>query len=164
MNKRSERPAFLASILAVIEKEQGQITPDIVVAAARDEAHPLHGEFEWRDDVAAIQWRREQAREIIRTARLVVEVHDVAYDAGYVRNPLAQAHVQGYVRADTLDVTSAEEAIATELRQAGGLLRRAADLAKISGSAAFEQVNQLLDNIGSLATMLSKNRVESDAA
>jgi hypothetical protein len=44
----------------------GQLRPDVVVAAARDETSPLHDSFEWDDSEAAEHWRLHQARMLIR--------------------------------------------------------------------------------------------------
>ena len=52
MNKRSEKPKFYASILAGIEQKYGKLTADLVIEEATAEDHPLHGEFEWRDEIA----------------------------------------------------------------------------------------------------------------
>jgi len=51
----------------------GKLTPQIVVDEARDESHPLHARYEWDDSVAAESWRREQAREDIRSVKVVVK-------------------------------------------------------------------------------------------
>ncbi|MFG1794247.1 hypothetical protein [Nocardia sp. NPDC049149] len=57
--------------LLEIRGSRGRLLPEDVVDAARDEASPLHGRFEWRDDIAAEAYRRDQARELIRSVRLV---------------------------------------------------------------------------------------------
>lgn len=47
------------------ESEQG-LTPQSLVDASRDINAPLHNEFEWDDSVAAENYRKEQAKNIIR--------------------------------------------------------------------------------------------------
>lgn len=49
------------------------ITAKNVVDAARDEAAPLHREFEWDDSIAGECWRESQARELIRHIVIVPE-------------------------------------------------------------------------------------------
>ncbi|WP_031465986.1 hypothetical protein [Sciscionella sediminilitoris] len=48
-----------------------RLTPELVLSEARDPGHPLHNRFEWDDAAAAEKYRREQAHELIRTARIV---------------------------------------------------------------------------------------------
>jgi hypothetical protein len=56
--------------LLAIQEEHGELTPQIVVDVARDEAHPLHSRFEWNDAVAGEAWRREQAHRLIQKAKI----------------------------------------------------------------------------------------------
>lgn len=62
--------------LQSIYDERGKLTPQIVLDVARDPAHPLHNRFEWRDDVAAEKYRRQQAHELIRSVRVVYKPAD----------------------------------------------------------------------------------------
>lgn len=57
--------------LQAIYDDHGKLTPQLVVDEARVEGHPLHDRFEWDDAVAGEAWRRRQAHELIRTARVV---------------------------------------------------------------------------------------------
>lgn len=52
------------------------LTPATLLDAARDEASPLHDDFEWRDDVAAEKYRQRQAQDMIRNLRIVVKRED----------------------------------------------------------------------------------------
>lgn len=52
----------------------GTITPQVVIENARDKESPLHRCFEWRDDVAAERFRENQARQVIRSIRVVYEI------------------------------------------------------------------------------------------
>ena len=54
-----------------IRRRDGTIRPDVVVDEARPEEAPLHPAFEWRDPVAAEQWREHQARTLIKVVRVV---------------------------------------------------------------------------------------------
>jgi hypothetical protein len=54
-----------------IRRRDGTIRPDVVVDEARPEEAPLHPAFEWRDPVAAEQWREHQASTLIRVVRVV---------------------------------------------------------------------------------------------
>lgn len=56
--------------LQAIYNELGRLTPDDVVNVASDPAHPLHKSFEWDDSVAGAHYRREQARNLIKSVRV----------------------------------------------------------------------------------------------
>lgn len=53
------------------EKNDGDLTADTVVDAARRKRSPLHKEFEWDDEAAAEEFRKEQARDLIRHIKVV---------------------------------------------------------------------------------------------
>lgn len=60
-------------ILEGIEKQFGNVTPENVLNAARDESSPIHCEFEWNDEVAAENFRLRQARDLIGHVKLIRE-------------------------------------------------------------------------------------------
>lgn len=62
-----------------IEKENGEITNQAVVDAARDDGNILHGLFEWDNNIAGEKWRLTQARNII-AALVVVPDKEKDYD------------------------------------------------------------------------------------
>lgn len=57
--------------LARIKAEHGFLQPAVVVDESRPDDAPLHPAFEWRDPVAAEQWREHQATAIIRRVRVL---------------------------------------------------------------------------------------------
>lgn len=57
--------------LSRIESEHGGITPKLVVDESRPEEAPLHPVFEWNDETAAEEWRKDQASRLIRSVRCV---------------------------------------------------------------------------------------------
>jgi hypothetical protein len=57
--------------LTAISDQHGGLTPALVVSEARDPEHPLHARFEWDNELAGEEWRREQARDLIRSVRVV---------------------------------------------------------------------------------------------
>jgi EAL domain-containing protein (putative c-di-GMP-specific phosphodiesterase class I) len=77
--------------LARIEKSHnGLLEPEMVVDAARDEASPLHPHFEWDDAAAAEEFRKDQARELVRA--LTVDIS---------RSNLEQKTVRAFVNVET---------------------------------------------------------------
>lgn len=61
----------LKDVLQEIYDEHGTLTPAIVLEEARSPAHPLHDKFEWDDSEAAEKYRKHQAGQLIRRARIV---------------------------------------------------------------------------------------------
>lgn len=57
--------------LEAIYAANGALTPSLVVDAARDPESPLHDRFEWDDSIAGERYREQQARQLIRTVRVV---------------------------------------------------------------------------------------------
>ena len=51
----------------------GRLDPKDVIEASRDPGAPLHPAFEWNDTKAAAEYRREQAKYLIRSVEVVVE-------------------------------------------------------------------------------------------
>ena len=73
---------FTQEIIAAIttlEDRKGKLTASQVLEVARSPDSPLHPCFEWDDSIAAEQWRLEQARELIRRVKIVVEIDEVEF-------------------------------------------------------------------------------------
>lgn len=83
--------------LLAIRDRHGQLTPTIVVDEARDGTHPLHDRFEWDDAIAGEAWRREQAHELIRSARIVYKQADDKSPERSVRAFHAVRNEKGYL-------------------------------------------------------------------
>ena len=54
-----------------LERENGQVNPQMVVDDSRPEDAVMHRCFEWRDDIAAEKYRTEQARLLLSNLRIV---------------------------------------------------------------------------------------------
>lgn len=83
--------------LLAIRDRHGQLTPAIVLDEAREPTHPLHDRFEWDDAVAGEAWRRNQAHELIRSARVVYRPADDKSPERSVRAFHAVRNEKGYV-------------------------------------------------------------------
>ena len=80
-------PAQVAGeVCEKLQNSPGGLTPKTLVEASRDKDAPLHGEFEWRDDVAAELYRENQAGGIIRNIVIVSEEQDKP-DRAFVSTP-----------------------------------------------------------------------------
>lgn len=60
-----------------LEKQQGCITPKIVLESARSENSVIHSCFEWNDSVAAEKYRESQAGSLIRNLTVKMITPDV---------------------------------------------------------------------------------------
>lgn len=90
--------------LQQIYDERGKLTPVIVVDAARAEGHPLHDRFDWDNDTAAESWRREQARQLIRSVRIVYKQADEHNGAQTIRAFHSVRSDDGYAYRSTDEV------------------------------------------------------------
>lgn len=66
-------PQVVAEELERISKQHGNLVPSIVVEEARPKDAPLHPQFEWRNSAAAQLYREYQARNLIRSVRVIVD-------------------------------------------------------------------------------------------
>lgn len=132
MDRETKR--VIADRLAQIEQLcEGRLTPDAVVADARDETSPLHSLFEWSDERAAHQFRLDQARRLIRSVRVEVKTSTrIVSTVRYVRDPEAERAEQGYIDVVKLrtDEQRARLAVRAELERVESLLERARDVAR----------------------------------
>lgn len=62
-----------AQLEAIREENEGRLAPRDVVVAARPDGSPLHPFFEWRDTIAALKYREEQARSLIRSVAVIYD-------------------------------------------------------------------------------------------
>lgn len=77
--------------------ENRRLTPVLVLTEARDPDSPLHTLFEWNDSEAAERWRLQQARELIRSVRVVYREATGTDPARSVRAWQAIRGEEGYV-------------------------------------------------------------------
>lgn len=59
-------PSVVAELRRLSEENDGTLTPEAVVEAARAEESALHDKFDWEDSEAAHKWRLFQARNLLR--------------------------------------------------------------------------------------------------
>jgi hypothetical protein len=89
------------AIAATIPQGHRGPTPEGVVEAARAETSPLHGFFEWDDNIAGEKYRLGQARDlIVRVGPITLKIDDdreVLVPHMYVRDPSAMPREQGYI-------------------------------------------------------------------
>lgn len=129
------KPEAIARIRQ-LETPDGKITPQTVLEDAQDPASPLHEHFEWDDTKAAQAYRIDQARELIRSVRLVItNTESVVRTVAYVRDPNRAAHDPGYVNTFRLRQSpdDARAALMAELARADAAMDRAIAVARSLG-------------------------------
>lgn len=115
-----------------LENEYGRFTAELMVIAARNKTHPLHGDFDWNDKTAAHEYRLDVARGIIASVRTIVTHGKLQIPCvGYVRDPDVASNEQGYVSTTRLrtEPEAAETAILAEVAKVQSILERARELA-----------------------------------
>lgn len=72
-------PAQVAGeYLSELERDKGELTPELVLNESRDENAVLHPCFEWNDEKAAESYRLWQAGKIIRDITVTIEREETA--------------------------------------------------------------------------------------
>lgn len=157
------RSLVVQSALLMLEDRTGRLTPRAVVDAARDENHPLHGEFEWDDTVAAEAYRLDQARQLIADVRVEVVTSTLPIGGvAYVRDPSKLFNEQGYRSTGALlgERDQAMEAIRAEVERVSACLGRAERVASTLG-APLDVVSMLTDAQVVVGRLLGRLKVLS---
>ena len=87
-----------------IYDQYGRLTPAVVVDEARPKRHPLHRFFEWDDKVAGEEYRKEQARDLIRSVKIVRVREDATISRA--RAYLSVKDTEGFAYRPTDEVLS----------------------------------------------------------
>lgn len=142
------------------EANGGRITPDEVVAEARQKNSPLHEYFAAREcfdqKKAAAHWCVAVARELIRSVRVDVVTENFTVKAPqFVRDPSA-GQKQGYTSLGRLrsDAELAREVLVDEFSRAGAALARAKAVA--AALAMSDEVADLHDRVVGLRTRIAE--------
>lgn len=133
----------------IAEQHAGRLTPEAVVADARNPKSPLHEHFEWDTKKAAAQHWLDTARQLIRSVRVLVRTDDkVISTVAYVRDPSMESNEQGYRSLASLrtDRELARETVVSEFGRAAGVLRRAKEIAKaLDMENDVEEIIEMVD-------------------
>jgi hypothetical protein len=119
----------------LLEAREGFINANAVVEAARSEESPLHGAFEWNDDKAAHEYRLTQARKVLRSIRVTIEVEDPDETEIVVQRLILDAGPEEnrYVRVDIVagDPALHQEALERATRLLKGIRDRHRELREL---------------------------------
>jgi hypothetical protein len=119
--------------------ETGPLTPQRVLAAARDTSNALHAQFEWDDAIAGEAYRIEQARTLVRSIKVEVRVIGGARTVipRYVRDPHVPAAQAGYVEVTSLRDRGASRVCGAEIERVRVLIERGLGIAQAAGEEDY---------------------------
>ena len=141
--------------------ENDRLTPEAVLADAKNPKSPLHDLYDWDVDKAAHAAWIARTRQIIKsyivTERIVKETITYSY---FTRDPAKAPSEQGYVAVEALreNPALARAALIDECNRIAGAVTRARGIAaKLDMAAEFED---LLRRVVKLRTRLEQEREE----
>lgn len=148
----SENRDAIHAVLTRLENE-GQLSPDSVIHEARNAESPLHGEFTWDVEAAAMVTWRAQARQIISQFHVTYKVHRREYQIQEFVEALGKnGRDQGYVAFTRIKGQKelAQEFLDRELGIASTYVSKTADYARVLGLE--KRVEGVVDEISALRT------------
>lgn len=98
-----------------VRKKRG-LTPDTLVDESRPETATLHGAFEWRDEVAAEQYRKQQASSLIR-AVVTIETPTTPAHRTYVITRRSEDEEADAAYAPVVEVVANPDMLADAVRR-----------------------------------------------
>lgn len=137
--------------LETIRLENEGLTDDAVVAASRPKNHVLHNFFEWNDSAAGVEYRRQQARQLIRSLVVVhadaPQIKTRAYEVAHKARPNAENRTLYSTTEEVLsDPESRDRLIATAIKVAMDFRRRFKNLHELD--AIIESIDKVVRNLG----------------
>ena len=144
---RFKSASYLSGVSAQAAGEQcerlaieGRLTAKELVNENRPEDAPLHKAFEWRDDIAAEQWREQQARHIMASLVLVREdAEPVRAFFNIVREEAEYRHIESILQS----ADETEALLKTALRELCAFQKKYAMLRELAG--VFAETEKLLE-------------------
>lgn len=137
--------------LEVIRHQNNGLTDDAVVAAAKPQEHTLHKWFEWDDSVAAVEYRRDQAKNLLRSIEVTYEERPEIKTRVYeVEHKSRRCDEERTVYTTTEEILQNPEArdrlIAEAIRQAMAFRRRFKAIHELD--AVMNEIDRAVEKIG----------------
>lgn len=151
-SKGVDADAVAARLLELSKQNEG-LTAELVLAEAADVSSPLHDVFEWDDTEAATQWRLHQARNLIRSIRVIPsEVQVSAPRVIFVKTETVYLPTSQVVKSETLYQQAMNLLVQRidQAERAAEELRNAAD-SQVKKETATKAINALKSAKESLA-------------
>lgn len=142
---------------AIADRNDGRLTPDVVVREAKKKTSVLHKHFTWDIKKAAEERWLDQARELIRTVHVNVVTRQETFRVrAFVRDPEKPGYEQGYVALRVLrsDEEVARQALILEASRIATSLKRFRELATVLGlEGRVDEMNSILQTVVSSASL-----------
>jgi hypothetical protein len=158
----STRAAAIRQALEALQDSRGRLTPERVVAAARNPRHVLHREFGWNDRQQANLHRLDRARELITkyiTVTVIYRSERISVPF-YVKDASAPPTTQGYVAlvGPSMNRANAELTMIAEFDRCASIIGRARGIAGVLSSrfpGLDAQLEGLLDQLIAIRSAIS---------
>lgn len=138
-------PAELVAAKVIELRERyGVCPPSMFVEAASPDDSPLHDLFEWDDTIAGPKWRLQQAREIIRSVKVILHEQEKAAPMFvHVRLSTPEGTSDGYVETARAmsDAKMRQSVLADARRQLKGIRARYALFSELA--SVFAAIDKL---------------------
>jgi tRNA A37 N6-isopentenylltransferase MiaA len=134
-----------------LREQNGGLTDDLIVAAAKPKNHILHKFFEWSDNKAAVEYRRSQARQLMRSFEVVyAEAPEIKVRAYQVQSKARPGDMERTVYSTTEEVLSNPESrdrlIASAIKASMEFRNRFKHLHELEG--VIEAIDKSLVRLG----------------
>lgn len=158
LNPAAAKKAAIAERLERIRnRDGGVIKIDRVIEDARNPDSPLHSEYKWNVEEAAMEYWRIQTRAILRSFSCPIVYEDRVLAAPfYVHDPASKNKEDGYVALANVrkDGDKARDILAAELSRARSAMDRAHAVAVALGLA--DEVSEVIERLELLRSHLSE--------
>ena len=118
---KPDAPTAFERIESLRVKNEGRVTPDLLIEDAAPEDSTLHPFFEWDDSAAANEHRKNQARQLMHSFRVVI-------DNGGMERPVPKRIYVRVVKGSSSFYTTAAAAMSEAESRAFVLQRAINDL------------------------------------
>lgn len=159
-----EKEEAIHAVLTQLEK-RGRLTPDHTIEEARNPKSPLHEEFTWDVQAAALITWRAQARALISRFEINVVVRQTEYRIQeFVEAPGKAGREQGYIAFTRIKDKKqlAREFFDRELGIAASYVAKTKDYAQVLG--LDRRVERVVDDITSLRKDAQKRTITTEKA
>lgn len=137
--------------LESIRKQNNGLTDDAVVQAAKPQNHTLHKWFEWDDSVAAVEYRRDQARNLLRSLEVTYEerpeIKTRVYEVEHKSRPRDEERTVYTTTEEILQNPEARDRLIAEaIRQAMAFRRRFKAIHELD--AVMSEIDRAVEKLG----------------
>lgn len=147
-------PEDAAQELSRIHNENGILTPDLVLEEAQSESNPLHNVFEWDNEVAAHNYRKSQATQLIYSVQVVRE--DAPPEPVYIHSKSSNGYLPSQKVVSNINLY--EEAYRKALGRVGDAensLRQLERLAELYQPDVKSKINIAANTVSSVRDLLN---------